>query len=112
MSKRKSKIERRRHTRAQRVLTIEHRLFKRNGKSVDGVWQISTTENMSLVGVLFNSEIPYQVGDLIEARVVMSGALDVFRGFGRVVRVAEKKSKENPYLIAIVFVDSGSKILK
>ena len=102
--------ERRRYVRAKRILSIEHRIYKRKGKMVDGRWHYSTTKNMSLAGVLFLSEIPYLVGDILEVRVVMLG-LDVFRGFGRVVRVEEKK-RGTAYGIAIVLVDAKSKIVK
>ena len=101
--------ERRKHIRVKRTLTIDHRLYQRKGTVVDGSWRSSTTENMSLVGILFVSDIPYLVGDILEAHVVMSG-LDIFKGFGRVVRVEEKKTK-NLYSIALAFVDPKSKYL-
>ena len=102
--------ERRKHVRAKRALTIDHRLYKRKGKIVDGSWRSSTTENMSLVGILFLSDIPYLIGDILEARVAMSG-LDIFRGFGRVVRGEEKKTG-NLYSIALVFMDEKSQYLR
>ncbi len=106
----KASAERRRHIRAKRNLTIEHRLYKHKGVVVNGVWRSSKTENMSLVGVLFNSDIPYHIGDILEARVVMLG-LDIFRGYGRVVRTDEEKSKKL-FLIAIAFLDAKSAYVK
>ena len=102
--------ERRRHIRAKRALTIEHRLYKRNGNLVDGIWQFSLTCNMSIAGILFSSEIPYRSGDILQIRVVMSG-LDVFRGYGRVVRTEETRSKGN-YRIAVSFIDENSRLIK
>ncbi len=96
--------------RAKRNLTIEHRLFKHKGVLVNGSWCVSTTENMSIAGILFSSDIPYHPGDILELRVVMSG-LDVFRGYGRVIRTEQKKSKAS-FCIAVAFVEAGSKSLK
>jgi len=101
--------ERRRHLREARVLTIEYRLYKRRGILINGSWSVSTTKNMSLVGVLFTSDINFKLADILEARVVMCG-LDVFRGFARVVRVEEPK-KGLPYRVAVTFVDQKSKLL-
>ena len=111
MAKQTQKKERRKHLRAKRVLSIEHRLFKRKGKIVDGSWQFSTTENMSIAGILFLSDIPYLIGDILQIHVVMSGILDVFQGYGRVVRV-EPKTSGRSYLIAIAFIDEQSKLIK
>ncbi len=107
----KSQSERRQYTRAKRALKIEYRLYKHKGVVVDGAWQTSVTENMSIVGILFKSDIHCVIGDVIELRVVMSGILDVFRGFGRVVRV-EKNKKNSGFLTAITFVDESSKLVK
>ncbi|HOW36486.1 MAG TPA: PilZ domain-containing protein [Candidatus Omnitrophota bacterium] len=110
-SAKRKKLERRRHVRVKRSLAIEHRLYRRKGVLVDGNWQISTTKDMSIVGILFHSDIPYLIGDLIQLRVVMNGALDVFKGFGRAVRCEKKKAKQ-PFLIAVAFIDENSKFLK
>lgn len=107
----KSQSERRQYIRAKRALKIEYRLYKHKGIVVDGAWQASLTENMSAVGILFKSDIHYTVDDIIQLRVVMAGILDVFRGFGRVVRV-EKAKAGSQFLIAIAFVDQNSKIMK
>ncbi len=103
------KKERRRFIRANRILTIKHRLYKRKSSVFDEAWQVSTTNNMSIAGLLFSSVYPYRIEDILQLYVVMSGALDVFRGFGRVVRVEQKKSD---YRIAIAFVEENSKLIK
>lgn len=64
---------------------------------------------MSLVGILFLTDILYKLGGILEVRVVMSG-LDVFRGFARVVRIKPHK-KRLPYLVAITFIDEKSKLV-
>ena len=110
MVKKIASKERRRHTRAKRSLSIEHRLFKHKGVLVNGSWNVSKTENMSIAGILFTSDIAYHAGDILELRVVMSG-LDVFRGYGRVVRTEQKKSGALNS-VAIAFIEAESKYLK
>lgn len=102
-------FERRRHLRVRRSLAIQHRLYKHKGIVVNGAWRFSTTEDMSLVGILFNSDIPHTQGDILEVRVAMSG-LDIFRGFARVVRMQEKS--RGVFRIAVAFLDEKSKQLK
>ena len=102
--------ERRRHIRARRDMTIEHRLYKRNGKIFETNWQISKTKNMSLSGILFSSEFPYLVGDTLEVRVVVSGVLDIFNGFAKVVRIEKKNSKFID--AAIAFIDERNRIIR
>ncbi|MFH1359861.1 MAG: PilZ domain-containing protein [Candidatus Omnitrophota bacterium] len=89
----KSRVERRKHPRVKRILCIHHRLHKRKGKQMKDAWHwhLSDTENMSMGGVLFQSDIHYQVNDVIEIKIVMSGVLEIFNGFGKVVRVEQKK---------------------
>lgn len=79
--------ERRRGVRAKRIITVRHRLHKRGRKTFKPVWHISTTEDMSISGLLFLSANEYEIDDILELQVVMSGALDIFNGFGRVARV-------------------------
>ena len=105
----KALSERRRHVRARRVLTIRHRLYKHKGVVVNGAWRFSTTADMSLIGILFNSDISYAQGDVLEAHITMSG-LDVFHGFARVVRTQTKSKTLSR--IAIVFMDEKSKHLR
>ena len=102
--------ERRRAIRADRILRIRHRLHERKGKSADSAWYISITENMSVTGILFNSAASYQVDDIVEVEVVLSGVLDIFRGYARVVRV-EKKKSGGIYSIAITLFDLKKKVI-
>ena len=83
--------ERRKYIRAKRVLSIQHRLYKRRGKLIKNSWHLSTTENMSVSGLLFSSVVPYQKGDMIELEVVMSGVLSVFKGQAKVLRVEQRR---------------------
>ena len=87
--------ERRRFQRAERILSIKHRLYKRKGKVYHDRswnWHLSSTRNMSLGGLLFSSNIFYEKGDIIELEVVMSGILNVFNGFGKVLRSEPTKA--------------------
>jgi hypothetical protein len=95
--------DRRDSIRAIRIVTVKHRLVKHNGKKVSSPWQMSTTENMSLSGLLFVSAITYEKGDLIEVDVVMSGILDIFKGYGEVVRSSLQKGGH--YHVALKYVD-------
>ena len=83
--------ERRDSPRSQRIVTVRHRLHKRRGKIVDDMWMLSTTENMSASGLLFVSAVEYKTGDIIELQVVMSGILDLFNGYAKVVRLVKGK---------------------
>jgi hypothetical protein len=95
--------ERRDSIRAKRIVTVKHRRVKHKGKSVNGKWQVSLTENMSLSGLLFVSPVGYDKGDVIEIEVVMSGILDIFKGFGEVIRSSSQKGGH--YYIAVRYVD-------
>ena len=94
--------ERRTSVRVRRIVTVRHRLSKRNGKKINSGWMLSTTENMSSTGLLFNSPIAYKHNDVVEVQVVMSGILDLFNGFGKVVRIDIKRG--GYYYIAIHYV--------
>ena len=94
--------DRRRGARAKRILSVRHRLHKRKGKPANDTVHLSTTENMSHSGLLFVTTVPYQVNDIIELRVVMSGVLDVFNGYARVARV-EKKETGVVYLVGVEY---------
>ena len=94
--------ERRDSPRSKRIVTVRHRLHKRGSKKINAMWMLSTTENMSASGLLFVSASDYKAGDLIELQVVMSGILDLFNGYGKVVRV--EKGKKN-LKIAIKYVE-------
>src|SRR5271154_3960231 len=95
--------ERRDSIRAKRIITVRHRLVKRNSRKVDTIWQLATTENMSLSGLLFVSALAYHPGDIVELQVIMSGVLDIFNGFGKVIRAF--RNKGGYYQVGIKYVD-------
>ena len=102
----KQSVEERRHAiRAKRILSIQYRLAKSKAKDGDKSWHLSTTYDMSVLGLSFLSEVPYYVNDLLELHVVMSGVLDIFKGVGKVVRVDRKESAAF-YLIAVKFIEN------
>ena len=96
--------EKREYVRARRILSVRHRLIKRKNKPMHEFWYLSTTEDMSVNGLLFTSAMPYQRGDVIELEIVMSGVLDIFRGHGKVVRVQKKESGAF-YSVAVHYID-------
>ncbi len=95
--------EKRRYIRAKRILSIEFRLARSKGKNRDNAWHLSTTHDMSLGGLSFYTDVEFQVEDFLELRVVMSGILDIFKGYGQVVRVERKRTGAH-YLVAIKFI--------
>jgi len=95
--------DRRDSVRVKRIVTVRHRLFKRDGKKREDIWQLATTEDMSYSGLLFSSVLPYKINDEIELQVVMSGVLYLFNGYGKVVRVA--KEKGGTFHIGVKYVD-------
>ncbi len=99
--------ERRDSVRVKRIVTVRHRLYKRGNKKREDIWQLATTQDMSYSGLLFTSALPYQVDDILELQVVMSGVLYLFNGYGRVVRVAE--NNKNFYHTAVKYVDLKSR---
>ena len=97
-------IERRNGIRAQRILSIQFRNVKRRGeKLVYGPWQLSTTHDMSHSGISFLCEQPHKIDDILELQVIMSGVVDILKGFGRVVRIEREKEKEF-FLVAIELI--------
>ena len=100
--------ERRDSIRAKRIVNVRHRLVKHNGRKASGPWQMSLTEDMSLSGLLFVSAIGYSKGDVVEVQVVMSGILDIFNGFGEVVR--SSRHKGGFYYVAIKYTDLKPKV--
>ena len=103
MNNNKSFEERRDSVRANRIITVRHRLVKHKGKKLESLWQLSTTENMSLSGLLFVSALAYRMGDVVELQVVMSGVLDIFNGYGKVMR--SSRNKGGYYHIGVKYVD-------
>ena len=99
--------ERRDSVRAKRIITVRHRLVKHNNRKVNTIWQLAATENMSLSGLLFVSALAYHPGDIIELQVVMYGALDLFNGYGKVIR--STRNKAGYFYIGIKYVDLKSK---
>src|SRR5580704_14818902 len=99
--------ERRDSVRAKRIITVRHRLVKHNGRKTDSIWQLATTENMSLSGLLFVSALAYHAGDIVELQVVMSGVLDIFNGFGKVIRTT--RNKGGYYQVGVRYVDLKSR---
>ena len=99
----KASEERRDSVRAKRIITVRHRLVEHSGKKAESMWQLSTTENMSLSGLLFVSALPYHVGDIIELQVVMSGVLDIFNGYAKVMRAS--RNKGGYYHVGVKYVD-------
>ncbi len=99
--------ERRCALRANRVVAIQHRLIKRHSKKLDSSWSLSTTQNMSISGMLFLSDKPYKVGDVVEVSVVMSGIIDIVKGSAQVVRVVE--GGDTSYDIAVRFITEKPK---
>lgn len=107
MNQDQSNEERRDSIRAKRIITVRHRLVEKNGKKIESMWQLSTTENMSLSGLLFVSALPYQLGDVVELQVVMSGVLDIFNGYGKIMRSSRNKSGN--YHVGVKYVDLKTK---
>lgn len=100
--------ERRSWLRAKRVVSIQFRLIQSRGKHTDKAWHLAMTEDMGLGGISFYAETEYQVSDVLEIHVMMSGILDLFKGYGRIVRI-EKKAMGVCYLVAVKFVERASK---
>jgi PilZ domain len=104
MQKKQNTFEERRDSvRAKRIITVRHRLIKHNNRKAASMWQLATTENMSLSGLLFVSALAYQPGDIVELQVVMSGVLEIFNGFGKVVRAT--RNKGGYYQVGVRYVD-------
>jgi hypothetical protein len=101
--------ERRAAVRAKRVLSIQYRLVKsaKSVKEPNTRWYLSTTHDMSVLGLSFLSEVAYGVDDVLEIHVVMSGVLDIFKGYAKVVRV-ERKSTAAYYLIAVKLIENSN----
>jgi len=62
---------------------------------------------MSLSCLLFVSALEYHPNDIVELQVIMSGVLDIFNGFGKVIRVS--RNKGGYYKIAVKYVELKSK---
>jgi c-di-GMP-binding flagellar brake protein YcgR len=100
--------DRRRYLRAKRILSIEYKLVQSNRRDADRLWHLSTTQDMSVTGIAFYTAEEYRVGEVLKVHVVMSGVLDIFEGFGKIVRVEKKKTGAH-YLIAVKLIDNPAK---
>ena len=98
--------ERRQHIRAKRVLGIQFRLVKSQRRILDKFWSLSTTQDMSLEGLSFYTDREYCPGDILNIHVIMSGILDVYKGFAEVVRV-ERKNSGVCFLAAVKYTDKS-----
>ena len=94
--------ERRQAVRAKRILSVRYRLHRSQSKAKDSAWYFSTTEDMSSLGLTFTTNRTYRAGDILELNVILAGVLDIFRGYGRVVR-CEKKAKGDYFKIAVEY---------
>lgn len=99
--------ERRHFVRAKRILSIQFRIKKSSRKNYDKSWGLSTTQDMSLSGLSFYTDREYAPGDILYLHVVMSGVLDIYKGYGKVVRSDRKKSGVC-YLVAVEYADKES----
>jgi hypothetical protein len=95
--------DRRSAIRAQRILSIQYRVVDTKTRGADRHWHLSTTHDMSATGLSFLSDIVYGIDDTLELHVVMSGVLDVFKGYGQVVRI-DKKDTGSFCFVAVKFV--------
>ncbi len=99
-------LERRSWVRAKRVLSIEVRVVRTGRVKADRSWYLTTTQDMSLGGLSFYADREYLVGEAIELQVIMSGILDIFKGFAEIVRI-EKKEGAAHFLVAVKFIDKS-----
>ena len=101
--------DRRNAIRAQRILSIQYRVVKTKTRNTDKRWHLSTTHDMSATGLSFLSDIEYRMDDVLELHVVMSGVLDVFKGYGEVRRI-DKKDTGSFCFVAVKFVKSPKQV--
>ena len=97
--------ERRNAPRAKRILSIQFRRVE--PKTSDDTWYLSTTQDMSIGGLSFYTDQEYRAKDILEINVAMSGVLDIFNGFARVVR-SERKKTGVYFLIAVELIEGES----
>jgi len=95
--------ERRRHSRVKRILSVQFKLVKSKRKGADRSLGLSTTEDLSSGGLSFYTDREYCAGDILDVHVIMSGILDIYKGYGEVVRVDRKESGVC-FLAAIKFI--------
>ena len=98
--------ERRQWVRAKHVLSIQYRLAKGKQTAAHTSWSLSTTQDMSVGGLSFYTEHEFHKNDLLEVSVVMSGVLDIFKGFARVMRVIQTRPGAS-FLVGVKFENKG-----
>ena len=108
----KMTLERRGAVRARRTLAIQHRLIKSHSKYVSVDWNLSTTRDMSVTGILFASHVPYRTGDILEIEVTMSGVIEIFKSFAKVVRVIKYTPTSFDIAIKLVELKARSRSAK
>lgn len=102
----KNEVEKRAYVRAKRVLSIQFRIHKTRRKNIDKTWQLSTTSDMSYGGVCFFTDQEYQIDDILELKIVMSGILDIFTGYGKVIR-SKRNDAGAYYSLGVKFLDKN-----
>ena len=100
--------ERRSYVRAKRVMSIQFRIVKSRRRKIYSDWYISTTKDMSIGGLAFYTDQDLRVNDVLEIKVSMSGILDIFKGFAKVLRVERKRTAAH-YLVAIKIIKKAGR---
>ncbi len=92
--------------RAKRVLSVQYRLC--DTRKADVAWYLSTTQDMSVSGLTFHTDLEFKIKDKLEIRVVMSGILEIFKGYTQVVRI-DRKRTGSPCVVAVKFIEKKSR---
>lgn len=100
--------ERRQWTRAKRIMSIQFRSVEKGKEPDDNSWKLSTTQDMSVGGLSFYTDKELHIGDTIQLLVVMSGVLEIYNGFAKVVHVHRKKTGSH-FLIGIELIQKPLK---
>jgi alanine dehydrogenase len=102
--------ERRYFARAKRVLGVQFKLVQGRKNDARKNWELSVTEDMSSGGLSFYTDCELSVGDSLELRVMISGMMDIYTGYARVVRV--ERMAYGAYLLTAVQFIEKDEILK
>ena len=103
--------ERRQGIRAKRILSIQYRLARTKTQNKDQNWYLSTTQDMSVSGLAFLAERQFSEGDILELKVVMSGVLDIYNGFAKIVRISRNPGAAY-YFVGVKFITSRTRRAK
>ena len=95
--------DKRLHPRAERVLSLEFRLISDQESRRDHSWRLSMTTDVSRGGVAFYTDANLKNQDVIEMKIIMSGMIEIYSGFAKVVRVDKRESAAYA-LIAAQFI--------